>query len=453
VVAEDKHRAGLAHFNAGRLGLAETSLRAAAAAQPRSADVRHDLGVVLRARGRLTQAARAFGEAIALAPDMAPAHLALAAVRQRLDGDGAAEPVVRRLVGLAPTAAPARVALGDILRGLGRLDEARGAYETALALDPCLADARFGLGFLALLRGDPQSGWPDYEHRAARRGAPPAALARQWRGENPDGKVMLLYAEQGLGDTLQFLRYAAPLAERGASILAAVPIPLMPLAASVPGVRSVVRPTLALPPFDVCVPLPSLPLFLGAGLDDIPSPSGYVAAPTERVDAWRARLGSFAGRTVAIAWAGNPDHPNDHNRSIDPALLAPLLRVPGVRWLNLQKGPQGADLRPRRGGPEVVALGEALADFADTAAVLELADLVITVDTALCHLAGALGRPTWLMLPFAPDWRWRLGRRDSPWYASMRLYRQPEPRNWSAVVAEIAGDLEREPRDTGGSCP
>jgi hypothetical protein len=424
------------------MSLAETNLRAAAVATPKSAVLRHDLGVVLRARGHLTQAAREFEKAVALAPDMASAHLALAAVRQRLDGEEAAEPIVRRLVEVAPRAPRARVLLGDVLRGLGRLDEARAAYETALGLDPATADARFGLGFLALLRGDLAAGWPGYEFRASRRGSPPPALARQWRGEPPAGKSMLLYAEQGLGDTLQFLRYAAPLAAMGASVQAAVPIPLMELAARVPGVRGVVRPAFTLPPFDVCCPLPSLPFLLRTTFDDIPSPGEYLTPPPDRVEIWRARLGPFAGPTVAIAWAGNRDHPNDHNRSIDPAALAPLLQVPGVRWLNLQKSPDAADVRARRGGSEVVALGDALADFADTAALLRLADLVITVDTALAHLSGALGRPVWILLPFAPDWRWLLDRPDSPWYASVRLYRQPRPRDWGAVIRDVALDIQ-----------
>jgi len=203
----------------------------------------------------------------------------------------------------------------------------------------------------------------------------------------------------------------------------------------------VAPPSHTLPPFDACCPLPSLPLLLRTRLDDIPSPGGYLRPPPDRVDAWRARLGPHAGRTVAIAWAGASDHPNDHNRSLEAAALAPLLQVPGVRWLNLQKGSDAAGFRARRGGPEVIALGDSLADFADTGAVLEVADLVITVDTALAHLAGAFGRPTWLLLPFAPDWRWMIDRPDSPWYGSARLYRQPKPRDWASVIGDVADDL------------
>jgi hypothetical protein len=440
----DRRQAGLAHFNAGRLGLAETSLRAAAAAAPRDAAIQHDLGQVLRARGRLAPAARAFEAAIAAAPDMAAAHLALGAVRQRLEGDAVAEPCVRRAAELAPAAPAVHVALGDILRGLGRLAEARAAYETALRLSPNDGPARFGRGFLNLLQGDFAAGWPDYEFRSSRRGPPPPALTPQWRGEDPAGKTLLLYAEQGLGDTLQFLRYAAPLAAAGARVLAAVPTPLIEMAARAQGVHAVVEPTRALPPFDACCPLPSLPLRMNARLDTIPAPDGYLTAPPERVARWGARLGPSGSFTVAVAWAGARGHPNDHNRSADIADLAPLFQVPGVRWLNLQAGPDADALRSRRGGPEIVGLSGAIRDFADTAAILMSADLVVCVDTALCHLAGALGRPVWILLPFAPDWRWLLDREDSPWYASARLYRQSRPRDWAGTVLQVARDLRRE---------
>lgn len=439
--AEDKHKAGLAHLGAGRFGLAETSLRAAVAADPRNAAIQYDLGRALRARGRLAPAAHAFEAAIAASPGMATAHLALGSVRQKLAGDEAAEPHFRRAVELAPTAPAAHVAFGEVLRGLGRLPEARAAFDAALRLSPQDGPARFGSAFLNLLEGKFAAGWPDYEFRASRRGPPPQGLTPQWRGENPAGKTVLLYGEQGMGDSLQFLRYAAPLADAGARVLAAVPIPLMPIAASAPGVDTVVEPAHALPHFDVCAPLPSLPLLMGTRPETIPAAEGYLTAPPDRLKLWRSRLGESDRFTVAIAWAGAAGHPNDHNRSADLAALAPLFRVPGIRWLNLQTGPSAADLKVRRGGPEVVALGDRLKDFADTAAILMHADLVISVDTALCHLAGALGRSVWILLPFAPDWRWGLDRADTPWYRSARLYRQIRPRDWDFVAGAVALDL------------
>ena len=237
-----------------------------------------------------------------------------------------------------------------------------------------------------------------------------------------------------MGDNPQFLRNAAPMAEAGARVLAAVPIPMMPPAASAPGVDSVVEPTRVLPRFDVCAPLPSLPQLMGTRPDTIPGADGYLTAP-------RDRLSVPDNFTVAITWAGAAVYLNDHNRSVDLGALAPLFKVPGIRWLSPQTGPSAAGLKSRRSGPEVVALGARLKDFADSAAVLMQADLVITLDTALCHLAGALVCTVWILLPFAPDWRWGLDRTDSPWYRSARLYRQPRPRDWNSVAETVASDL------------
>jgi hypothetical protein len=208
---------------------------------------------------------------------------------------------------------------------------------------------------------------------------------------------------------------------------------------SIPAAQ-VLRPGEPIPPFDACCPLPSLPLFCGARLDATPGASGYLSAPADRLTAWGARLGESADLTVALSWAGNPDHPNDHARSMALADLEPLLRIPGIRWLSLQKGPAAAELARRRGGG-IIDLGGELADLADTAAVIRLADLTLSVDTAPCHLAGALGRPVWTLLPFAPDWRWLAEGRESPWYGAMRLYRKAAPGGWNEVVAEVARDL------------
>ncbi|MGC1303415.1 MAG: glycosyltransferase family 9 protein, partial [Caulobacteraceae bacterium] len=336
--------------------------------------------------------------------------------------------------------ADGHVQLGSILVALGRLSEAGPVYETALGIAPDGAEASFGRAFLRLLQGEYALGWQDYEFRPARRGPVPPALQPQWRGEDLAGKTLLIYAEQGFGDSIQFLRYAPALAARGARVLVALPVPLMGLAARVEGVAEVVEPTFRLPPFDLCIPLGSLPLCFATRLDDIPGAGGYLSAPPEQVARWKGRLGGGDKFTVAFAWAGNPGHPNDHNRSVPLAELSPLLRVRGVRWLSLQKGPVAADLGRYR-EIDLLDLGEELGDFSDTAAVLSCADLTISVDTALCHLGGALGRPTWTLTPFAPDWRWSTERRDTPWYAAMRLYRQRSLGDWSGAMAEAAGDL------------
>jgi hypothetical protein len=294
-----------------------------------------------------------------------------------------------------------------------------------------------------LLEGDIQAGFTDYEFRPSRRGPTPAALQPEWRGEPLAGRTLLAYAEQGLGDTLQFARFIPRLAQLGAKVLLAAPEALAPLAAGLEGVHAIVPPAFELPPFDFACPLPTLPLRCGVTLQTIPARDGYLTAQPDRMAEWRERLGPTSKPSVAIVWAGNPDHPNDHNRSMSASDVAPLLRASSVRWLNLQIG---GDLRGlhRHKASEFVELGPQLRDFADTAAILALADLVISVDTSVCHLAGALGRPVWTLLPFAPDWRWLTDRTDSPWYASMRLFRQPAPRDWASVVADVSNAIQVE---------
>lgn len=436
---EERFEAALRHHAAGRWHSAETGYRAVIAAAPRFAAARYNLGVVLSERGRFVPAIREFEAALKLKPDYAAASIGLGATLDRVGEGARAEAALRQAVALDPGSAPAWRRLGDVVRGLGQRGAARDAYDQAIALDPADAAARFGRGFVRLLEGDLPDAWEDYEFRPSQRRAPDPALAPRWRGENPAGKRLLLYAEQGLGDTIQFLRYVPLLAARGARVLLAIPVPLMPLAAGLDGGFELVEPAPSLPPFDACCPLPSLPLLFRSGIDTLPQRLPYLVAPPDRLASWQQRLGRHDGITVALVWAGNPDHPNDHNRSLRLAEVAPLFDLAGPRWLLLQKGVSREERRQGRG--RVEWLGDALQDFADTAAVMSCADLVISVDTAACHLAGALARPVWTLLPFAPDWRWMVGRDDSPWYPGMRLYRQPRRGDWSSVVERLAADL------------
>lgn len=437
---EHKYQAGVAHLQAGRSRPAEVCLRAVVAVNPRSAPAHYHLGLALRGERKLKAAAHAFRAAVALDPGLAHAEAALALTLQQLGQPEAAEPHARRAVAADPRPPVVHAVLGDILRDLGRLGEARAAFEAALRIAPDHVDARFGRAFLNLLEGDYAAGWVDYEFRKGRLELADPALGPPWRGEDLRGRTLLVHGEQGLGDSLQFLRYVPFLAERGVRVVALLPAALAELArSSIPAVR-VLRPGEPIPPFDACCPLPSLPLFCGARLETIPGAAGYLSAPADRLATWRTRLGQSADLTVALSWAGNPDHPNDRNRSMALADLEPLLKIPGVRWLSLQKGPAAAELARRRDGG-ILDLGGDLADLADTAAVIRLADLTLSVDTAPCHLAGALGRPVWTLLPFAPDWRWLAKGRASPWYGAMRLYRKAAPGGWGAVTAEAARDL------------
>jgi hypothetical protein len=260
----------------------------------------------------------------------------------------------------------------------------------------------------------------------------------QWRGEDPTDRTLLLYAEQGIGDTIQFLRYATVLANTGARVLAAVPISVMELATRVEGVREVLTPSPMLPPFDFCVPLPSLPLYCKTTLANIPWSGAYIS-PSPGANPPELPPKDDATLTVALAWAGNPDHPDDHNRSLPVFEIMPLLQIPGINWLILQKGSGASELDVRE---NVIQLGNQLDNFSDIASVICKADLTISVDTSFSHLAGAIGRPVWTLLSYAPDWRWLLRRTDSPWYPTMRLFRQSAPRDWAGVIAAVSQALE-----------
>ncbi len=254
-------------------------------------------------------------------------------------------------------------------------------------------------------------------------------------------KTILLHAEQGLGDTIQLARYVPLVARRGATVVLEVPAELTGLLGRLEGVATVVERGAPLPAFDLHCPMGSLPLALATEPDSIPAAIPYLTASAERLAQWQPRLASVPQPRVAFVWSGRPSHPNDRNRSLPLARLAPLLEMDGVSFISVQPDVSVEDAAVLAGLGGVTALGAELRDFEDTAAVLGLCDLVVTVDTAVAHLAGALGRPAWILLPFAPDWRWMLERTDSPWYPTARLYRQPEPGDWESVIARVRADL------------
>lgn len=440
--SRQKFLLGVQHQQAGRYEDATRCYRAVIAKSPGSAEAHYNLAVVLYYRGRLGDAIRSYHATLTLQPTDVATHVGIGVAYGRGGDFGRAEAHLRQAVTLDPRFARGHYLYGELMRSWGRLDEARNAFERALALDPGYASARFGRGMIRLLTGELPDGWSDYEYRPSQQTPLDPALAPRWRGENPSGRVVLLYAQQGIGDTLQFLRYVALVAGLGAKVALAVPITTMALAARLAGVHQLVEPNPRLPPFDWSCPLASLPFIFATTLATIPANLPYLSAPPERITTWQKRLAGAPRFTVAIAWAGNADHPNDHNRSLRFADIAPILGQPGIRYLLLQKGMAATDAdtckKLAAAGVSIEMLGAQLDDYADTAALVALADLVISVDTSLCHLAGALGRPVWTLLPYAPDWRWLLDRDDTPWYPTMRLYRQNKPGDWSGVV-ELVG--------------
>ncbi len=420
--------------------------RQALARQPSVAETHNHLGCALRELGRAEEAAACFSCALDLRPDFIDARANLGIALLDLRRMAAAEACHRAALAADPSRAEVHCNLGNLLREQTLLDQAVSCYRRAIALRPDLADAHMNLGMALLARGELAEGWAEYEWRwrtkqlrgAARRLAQP-----QWRGEAGGGRTLLLHAEQGFGDTLQFCRYAPMAAARGWRVILEVEAPMARLLRCLPGVAEVVaRGDGAPPPFDCHCPLLSAPRAFGTVLATIPGPGAYLRADPAEEAGWRARLGPGAGLKVGLAWAGNARQEApllaalDRRRSLDPALLAPLLAVPGVRFFSLQKGGPP----PPPGAPVTDFMSE-IADFAATAALVANLDLVISVDTAVAHLAAALGRPVWLLDRFDHCWRWLAGRRDSPWYPGLRIYRQPAPGAWDAVLAEAAGDL------------
>ena len=333
---------------------------------------------------------------------------------------------------------------GVALMGLMRIEEAQLTLEHALRLVPDDPDLHWNMGLIRLLLGDYQAGWQHYEQRWLTAGfrlqIRPFAQP-QWLGrESLAGRTILLHCEQGLGDTVQFCRYTAGLAREGARVLLEVPPALCGLMASLAGVTEVIARGAALPEFDFHSPLLSLPLACGTERDTIEG-APYLSADVRLCAEWEARLPPRGCPRVGLNWSGNAGHTNDRNRSMSLAQMATLLR-PDIDFCSLQKEIRPADRTALAEYPPIAQFDSLLGDFADTAAMLNCLDLVITVDTSVAHLAGALGRPVWILLPFCPDWRWLAKGNQSPWYDSVRLFRQTTRGDWSGVLAEVRTALD-----------
>jgi tetratricopeptide (TPR) repeat protein len=345
-------------------------------------------------------------------------------------------------VALAPQTAAYVTNLALTLQDMGRLGEATAAFEQAIAIDPDFVDAHFGLGCARLLAGDFAGGWPQYEWRLARKAvAQPQRPGPRWDGGDLAGKTILLQCEQGLGDAIQFIRYAPLLAARGARVLVSCLAPLRTLFQDATGIDAVIDDA-APPPFDLWTPLLSVPGLVGSRLETIPAPGAYLQADPVHIGHWRERLAGRTGLKVGVAWRGNPEHLNDSKRSLDAVTLAPALNMRGISLVSLQKDARPEELAAL--GRGVFDAGPHLVDMAETAAVIANLDLVLTVDSAVAHLGGAVGARTLVLIPFSPDWRWLRGRDDSPWYPGVRLFRQPAPGDWASAIA-AAGEALAQP--------
>src|SRR6266702_2917791 len=433
-------------FKLGRYAEALECLDVAEKLDPNSAALYQMRGACLQEASRFEEAEADYEKSIALDPSLAETHNNLGLLHSRLGRFEQALARFDRSLELRPDFSAVLNNKALALLNLQLLDEAFATFQRSLTVDPGNAPATFNLATLQLLTGDFERGWLGREARwKLPVGLPDRGFCQSlWLGDQPiEGKTILLHSEEGLGDAIQFARYVPMVAALGAQVILEVQPAIQQLLGGGSGVANCVsRPSATSLAFDLHCPLGTLPLVFGTRLDTIPFAQAYLSAPpVAHVKAWEDRLGPRTRFRVGLVWSGNPDHKNDHNRSMALRTLAPLLDC-DVQFVSLQKGVRDQDRAFLGERPDIVDLTEQLTDFSDTAALISCLDLVISVDTSVVHLAGALGTPVWTMLPFNPDWRWLLNRDDSPWYSSMRLFRQPKRGDWASVVDCVRLELE-----------
>jgi tetratricopeptide (TPR) repeat protein len=418
-----------------QLDAAQACYERALALRPDRVESHIGLGIVLRDRGRLEDAVARYQQALKLAPDHPETRNNLGVALADLGQLKEAIAHYQRALAIRPDCAETRYNLGVALEREGRYGAAIASYERALAVKPDYAPAHLNRALALLLTGEFEQGWKEYEWRFAAARYDRGFGRPLWRGEPLGGRRILIHAEQGFGDTLQFVRYVPAVAERGGTVVLEVPQALVRLVRSVAGASQIVVAGDPLPPFECHCPLLSLPRVFDTRLTTIPNAVPYLAPPTEASLAWAGRLAAASGLKVGVVWAGTTVG------AIDLRLLEPLWKVGGVSWFSLQAGSPAADISSLDGVVDITDLSPWLTDFAETAAAVCQLDMVITVDTSVAHLSGALGRPTWILLPAAADWRWLIEREDSPWYPTARLFRQKRGEDWHGVARAIAAAL------------
>ncbi|CAO3363850.1 tetratricopeptide repeat protein [Azospirillum palustre] len=415
----------------------------AIALDPANMAVCNNMGIALRAldkSGNAAEAAAAWHRrAVTLDPSFAAGHSSLGLALQEQGRLEEAADAHARAIAVDPGFVGGYANHGNARLNQNRLDEAVTGFRRAVVIDPASPDARRNLGMALLVDGRLEEGWREYEWRLRCKDAPTLAdmPKPRWNGEPLDGRRILLHGEQGLGDALQFCRYVPLVAARGGRVILGLPAPLQRVMAGLPGVERFVSGQLPTDAFDLHLPMLSLGEVFGTQLDTIPHRVPYLSAEPDLVAHWGGRLTEAAGLKVGIVWAGSPTHGNDRNRSVGLAPFARLAAIPGVSLVSIQKGPTEGQAANPPGGFPLLNLSPDIRDFADTAAIMAGLDLVVCVDTSVAHLAGALGVPVWVLVPFAPDWRWMLDREDSPWYPTMRLFRQDKPGSWDDALNRL----------------
>jgi tetratricopeptide (TPR) repeat protein len=454
-VAEAYSNLGNALRDRGRLDEAIVSFQHAIAIKPDFAIGYNNLGNALRDKRQLDEAMAAYRKAIALRADYADAYSNIGTI---LRDHGRLEEAIaafRQAIVLDPKLAEAHNNLGKALGDLGQTDRAIAAFRDSIALDSAYAEAHLNLAISLLARGELPEGWAEYEWRWNARdfaGMRRNTMAPQWDGSPLHGRTLLLQTEQGLGDAIQFIRYLPTVTRCGGPVIVECHPQVRTLFQRMAGtcvpIPQVISRGEALPPFDLHCPLLTLPFVLKTTLDTIPVQVPYLFPDEEEVERWGQRLNALgAGLKIGVAWAGSPTNKLDQTRSLSLDRLAPLAaEVSGVIFISLQKGPAASQAKSPPPGMKLIDWSDEFSNFRDAALMANL-DLILTVDTSVAHLAGALARPTWVLLSFVPDWRWLMHREDSPWYPTMRLFRQTSRGDWESVIRRLAQAL----RDQAGA--
>jgi Tfp pilus assembly protein PilF len=454
--ADALHLLGLVGKARGNYETAEKLIRRAIEVRPNFASQYYNLGNLLCERSRFAEAAQAYRDALRHQPNYPEAYYAIGNLERDAGQLEAADQAFAKAYGQKPSYYEAKHNRANVLRELGRAEEAVALLREVLEQVPDLAEAHYNLALSLFTLGRYVEGGPHYEWRWKSKGftSPARGLTQpKWNGQPLPHSTLLLYAEQGLGDTLQFIRYLELAKARVGQVLVEVPAPLHRLLTrSLGHLATFIKQGQSLPPFDVQLPLLSL-----HGLFDAACPPAYLQAEPEKLAAWQQALGHHTGLTVGINWQGNPNAKVDKGRSLPLRLLAPLSQIPAIRLVSLQKNAGIEQLASLPAGMRVVTLGEnydAGPDaFLDAAAVLKALDVFVTTDTALAHLAGALGVKTALLLKAVPDWRWGLSGGLTHWYKTLYLFRQPEPGNWDSAITALASWLQschKKPSTEGG---
>ncbi|WP_246791279.1 tetratricopeptide repeat protein [Bradyrhizobium commune] len=435
---------GLVLHEARHLHEAAAIYRRTFALDPADHMIATNLGASLSDLGQLDDAVAACEHALLLKPDHAPAWTNLGIIFEKQEHVTEAVAAHRCAVAVDPSYAKGHANLAVALRNAGEIDEALEVSHRAVALDPEQPLAQYNHAHFLLMNGDFANGFEAYRWRRKCKilsDGDPTFSGPEWQGEPLEGRTLLVFAEYGLGDALHFVRYLPMVTALGGRIILQVQPALEELLRQLTDVTVIARGEV-LPAFDLQVPLMSLPRIFGTTLDNLPADVPYLHPDREKLSRWRAALGRETRLKVGVVWAGNPRHKGDRQRSLSAAAVLPRLVMPGVQLYSLQKEP-----RPEDGdvlaalGDDVIDLAPALGSFADTAAAVAALDLVIAVDTSVAHLAGALGRPVWMLTPYALDWRWLRDREDSPWYPTMRLFRQLKPRQWDDPLMRLSAAL------------